>query len=102
MKTLLLFLTLILTFNLSAQWSRDNDKFNLKDPSKSVPVLIMFGGFAYNEVILNQPKFENYTQKEMNKVMLTGYLSTAVLSIGSRLIIRGVQNKKRHKHFFDI
>jgi len=100
MKTILLSTILLLTLNLSAQWSKPDNMFNLKDPSKSVPVLIMFSGFAYNEIALNQPRFETLTQKQMNQTMLTGYLSTAIFSLGSHLIIKGIQNKRHHKRFF--
>jgi len=99
-KTVILIMVLVLNHSLFAQWANNEDRFNLKDPSKSVPIIIMFSGFTYNEVILNQPKFENYSTKKMNQTMLTGYLLTATLSIGSHLIIKGIQNKKHHRRFF--
>ena len=102
MKNILLLLILIATISVNAQWSKtkSNDKFSLTDPAKSVPVFIMFGGFAYNEITMHQPEFETLSQQEMNQTMLRGYLTTAILSIGSHLIIKGIQNKKHHRRFF--
>jgi len=106
MKTLLLLTALLLSLNLSAQWEyraySKKSTYNFKqDLNTTVPIAFMLSGFAYNEVTMHTDKFATYSQVEKNQTMLTGYLSTAIVSIGTHYIIKGFQNKKKHKRFFD-
>lgn len=106
MKNILLLLILIVSINVNAQWQyrayTKKAPVNFKrDLNTTVPIAIMLTGFAYNETNMHTDKFANYSNKQMNQTMLTGYLTTAIVSIGTHFIWKGVQNKKKHKRFFD-
>ena len=105
-KLTVLWVALILSLSVSAQWQyraySPKSQYNFKqDLNITVPITLMLTGFTYNEVTMHTDKFATYSQVEKNQTMLAGYLSTAIVCIGTHYIWKGIQNKKHHKRFFD-
>lgn len=61
---------------------------------------IAVSGFAVNETMSRTDIFHNKTVQQKNNAMLTGYVTTAVLSIGTAILFPIINEniKKRKKH----